>query len=323
MNTRQTLAAAVLAVAMAAGLTPAAAEFPEKPIQVIVPTQQGGSTDVIARIFQDAIQRKGLLSQPLAVVNVPGAGGTVGTRQIKDAAADCYTVGVWHTGLLTAAAMGVTDFDHTAFEIVGATGAIPLGLAVKEPGRFKSIQDVIGEAKAKPDSVKIATNIGLTVHFVPLIFQDLAGVKMRFVQAGGGSKRLQSVLGEHTDIALFSTQEFVSYGPSGLKAVVVFTEKRHPKFPELPTAKELGYDVVWSEVFLWLAPKGSPKACVDTLANALSKAMADPEVQKKFSDQAMEAEFKTGAELAPFLDGLRKRVGAVAAEVKAAQQQKQ
>lgn len=313
---RRSLLAATIVAGLAAAM-PAAAEFPEKPIRVIVPTQQGGSTDVIARIFQEALERRQLLAQPLAVVNVPGAGGSVGTRQVKDAEPDGYTLGVWHSGLLTSAAMGVTEYDHGAFELVAQTGGIPLGLAVKDSSRFKSIADLVAEAKARPDEVKVATNIGLTVHFVPLIFQQEAGVKLRYVQVGGGSKRLQSILGEHTDVAVFSTQEFINYGPSGLRAVLLFADKRHPKLPDLPTARESGWNLDWTETFVWLAPKGTPKDRVDMLAAALRKAFDDPEVVRKYEDQAINATFRTGAELAPVFDDLLARSKAVAAAVKA------
>ncbi len=313
---RATLFAALAALALSA---PAAA-FPEKPIRVIIPTQQGGSTDATARFLQEALQRRNLLPQPLAIVNVPGAGGNVGTRQIKDADPDGHTIGVWHTGLITAAAMGVADYDHNAFELIAATGSIPLGLAVKEGGPIKDVKHLVETAKAKPNEVRIATNIGLTVHFVPLLFEREAGMRMRFVQSGGGSRRLQFVLGDHSDVSLFSTQEFVAYAPSGLKPIVLFTEKRLPRFPDLPTARELGWDVVWSEQMLWLAPKNTPKARIDTILNALKAAMDDPELRKKFEEQMMEPVLLTGPEIKPQLDALRKRADAVAAEVKAAEQ---
>ena len=307
----------VLASAALVGLTiwPAAAEFPEKPIQVVVPTQQGGSTDVMARIFQEAIQRLNLLPQPLVVANVTGAGGTVGTRQIKDAAADGYTIGVWHTGLVTSRAMEVTEYDHDAFEVIAQTGSIPLGLAVRDGAAIQTIEELVSEAGARPDEVRIATNIGLTVHFVPLIFQSEAGIRLRFVQTGGGSRRLQSILGDHTDVAIFSSQEFISYGPSGLKPIVLFADERHPQLPDLPTAKEKGYSLVWDEAFLWLAPKGTPQDVIDALANALETAFADPEVQQKFVEQAMNADFKGGAETTTMLDALRIRATEVAGTI--------
>jgi putative tricarboxylic transport membrane protein len=313
----RTIVKTVLAAVVLAGMAavPAAAEYPEKPIRVIVPTQQGGSTDVMARLFQEAIQRLNLLPQPLVVANVTGAGGTVGTRQIKDSDPDGYTIGVWHTGLVTSRAMGVTEYDHDGFEVIAQTGSIPLGLAVREGGPIQTIEQLVEEARAKPDEVRIATNIGLTVHFVPLVFQEEAGIELRYVQTGGGSRRLQSVLGDHTAVAIFSSQEFISYSPSGLKPIVLFAEERHPKLPDLPTAKEKGYGVIWDEAFLWLAPKGTPQEVIDTLAGALEQAFADPQVQASFEEQAMNADFQGGADTTAMLDALRVRAAEVAAGI--------
>lgn len=292
-----------------------AQEFPSQPVRVIVPTQQGGSTDNIARLFQEAIQRGGHLAQPMVVANVTGAGGTVGTRQVKDADPDGYTLGVWHTGLVTARAMEVTEYDHDGFEVIAQTGSIPLGLAVREGGPFATIEDLVEAAKARPNEIRMATNIGLTVHFVPLIFQDAAGIEFRYVQTGGGSRRLQSVLGEHTDVALFSTQEFLNYAPSGLVPIVLFAEERHPKLPDLPTAQEIGYDVAWDEAFLWLAPVGTPDEVVETIGDALEAAFSDERVQTTFEEQAMKTDFKRRDEATAMLDELRVRATAVAGDI--------
>jgi putative tricarboxylic transport membrane protein len=306
------LATTMLAAAASESL---AQDFPTQPVRVIVPTQQGGSTDNIARLFQEAIQRGGHLAQPMVVANVTGAGGTVGTRQVKDADPDGYTLGVWHTGLVTARAMEVTEYDHDGFEVIAQTGSIPMGLAVREGGPFATIEDLVEAAKASPNEIRMATNIGLTVHFVPLIFQDAAGIEFRYVQTGGGSRRLQSVLGEHTDVALFSTQEFLNYAPSGLKPIVLFAEERHPKLPDLPTAQEIGYDVAWDEVFLWLAPVGTPDDVVDTLGDALEAAFNDERVQTTFEEQAMNTDFKRREEATAMLDELRVRATAVAGDI--------
>ncbi len=89
---------------------------------MIIPIAAGGQTDVVARLLQLTIDKKKLLPQPIVVVNNAAAGGTTGTRQVKDSEADGYTVGMFHMGLLTAPAMGVVDYDHSAFELIGQIG---------------------------------------------------------------------------------------------------------------------------------------------------------------------------------------------------------
>ena len=98
---------------------PLVQSFPDKPIRVIVPTEAGGGHDTIARIFQRAIQEKALLPEKLVIVNIPGAGGAVGTRKIKDAPNDGYTIGIWNpNALISAKLMGITQYDHNDYEII-------------------------------------------------------------------------------------------------------------------------------------------------------------------------------------------------------------
>ena len=124
-----------IAAAVAAATLPMAARgarasgFPEKPIRTIIPIAPGGQTDVLARLLQQTIDKNKLLPQPLVIVNNAAAGGTAGTRTVRDAEADGYTIGMFHMGLLTAPAMGVVDYDHTAFEMIGQVGRTPIGLA--------------------------------------------------------------------------------------------------------------------------------------------------------------------------------------------------
>ena len=148
---------------------PALAAFPEKPVKVIVPTQAGGGMDSVARILQRYFDENDVLGQKLVVVNMEGAGGTIGTRAISEADPDGYTIGMWHEGLVTSNVMGVADFDHDAFELLGVTGYGDLGFGVGKDSPYQTFDALLEAARAEPESVKCATNIGLPVHFVPLM----------------------------------------------------------------------------------------------------------------------------------------------------------
>jgi tripartite-type tricarboxylate transporter receptor subunit TctC len=294
--------------------------YPEKPIRVIVPSAAGGSTDLVARILQLTLERIKGLPQPLAVVNNAAAGGVVGTRTIRDAEPDGYTIGVWHMGLLTAPAMGVVDYDHTAFESVAQVGRIQVGLGVREDSRFRSAKDLIEAAKAQPNTVTVATNIGLLPHFVPLMLANEAGVSFRFVQAGGGALRLKSLLGAHTEVTLFSLSELITFKASGVRPLVLFTDKRNPAAPDIPAVTEAGYRTAFDERILVLAPKGTPADRVKVLADAFRAAMDDPDLVKRFGEQGIERAFLTGPALRTALDEANAQVRAVAEEVKRQQQ---
>jgi tripartite-type tricarboxylate transporter receptor subunit TctC len=279
------VAAAVVAVAgLAAG--PAEAAFPERPVKVVV-------TDILARTFQKALEEHKLLAQPLTVVNVTGAAGSVGLRQILDSAADGYTVGIWHTGLLPAAAMGVVDFDHRAFTLIARLASTELGFAVAGTSPVPDLATLVAQAKARPEEVKNATNIGLSVHFVPLLFERLSGTRFRYVQTGGGSARLASLLGGHTDFSVFSIAEFIGYGAQ-LKPIVLFSEKRNAALPDLPTGRELGFDLVYLEDQYLIGPKGLPAEVVATLRTAFEKALDTPDVVKRYQENQYLRTFTPG-----------------------------
>lgn len=286
---RRTILAAALAIAMPSLALPASA-FPDQPIKVIVPTDPGGAIDGLARVFQKAFETNGILPD-VVVINMAGAGGTIGTRAIKDAEPEGYTIGLWHDGIVTSKAMGVADFDQSDFEIIGATGFADLGLAISSESRFSSFADMLEFAKANPGTVTVAANIGLPVHFVPMLVATEAGADLRYVQVGGGAKRYQSLLGGHTDTALFSTQELIQFQQSGLKPVLMMTEERVEALPDVPTAKELGYDVVSPSQRIWLAPKGTPADRLEVLRNAFREAMEQEEVANQLREFGLNPEF--------------------------------
>ncbi|MCF3936685.1 tripartite tricarboxylate transporter substrate binding protein [Acuticoccus sp. M5D2P5] len=280
-----------LACALALALPLPAFAFPDQPIKVVVPTDPGGAIDGIARVFQKAFETNDFLPSSVVVLNMAGAGGTIGTRAIKDAEPDGYTIGLWHDGIVTSKAMGVADFDQTDFEIIGATGFADLGLAVSQKSDFASFEDMLAFAKENPKTVKVAANIGLPVHFVPMRVATEAGADLRYVQVGGGAKRYQSLLGGHTDTALFSTQELVQFQESGLRPILMLTEERVADLPDVPTAKELGIEVVAPSPRIWLAPKGTPADRLEILRNAFRDAMNDETVAQQLRDFGLNPTF--------------------------------
>jgi tripartite-type tricarboxylate transporter receptor subunit TctC len=300
----------VLTFAAAVGAAPLAgrhawAAYPEKPVRMIIPIAAGGQTDVVARLLQQTIDKRKLLPQPIVAINNAAAGGATGTRQVKDSEPDGYTIGMFHMGLLTAPALGVVDYDHSAFELIGQVGRTPVGLGTLADGRFKTIQDLLAAAKARPETVTVAMNIGLLPHFVPLMFEHDAGAKFRYVQAGGGAVRLRSLLGKHTEVSLFAGPEFVLFKPQGIKPLVMFSEARLPELPDVPTAKEIGIGTVFEERVIAFAPKGTPRDRTAAIAGALRGAMDDPDLVERYKGLGIDRVFIEGEALKGILDGLK------------------
>ena len=310
---RTTLAAAALVLAT---LTPAAAEYPDQPLRIVVPTDPGGSVDGLARIFQRAIEKMDLYPA-VVVVNQPGAGGTIGTRAIKDAAPDGYTIGLWSPGIITSKAMGVVDYDHTAFTVLGGTGLTEIGMGVLNSSPIEDVDQLIQKSKDTPGSVVVATNIGLPVHFIPMMFADAADIEMKFVQIGGGSKRLASILGGHTDTALFSVSEFKQYADSGLRPLFLYGDERDASLPDVPTAKESGIDLTISVFRVWLAPEGIGETEKTKLQEVLKSVLADESVQKELVGQSIDPRWLSAENVSDRLDDMNRRAEPLIAEARA------
>tara|TARA_Y100000814_G_scaffold88704_1_gene59966 strand:+ start:23 stop:979 length:957 start_codon:yes stop_codon:yes gene_type:complete len=286
------------------GLT-AFADYPERPIKVIVPTDPGGSIDTVARTLARVIGENDWLSEKMVVVNQPGAGGTIATRRIKDAPNDGYTIGLWHQGLITSKAMGIVDYDHTAFEILCSSGYSEVGIGTGPKSRIKTYDDLLTESKRSP--IKFSTNIGLPVHLAPMIFANESGVSFRFIQAGGASQRLASVMGSHTELSVFSSLDFSNFKEAGIRPLVFFTEERVDIFPNTPTALEKGIDFQYQTQYFWITPRGVSSEILDTLEIALEKASEDPQTTSYFKTLGLISRFEQSEAIQTSLNKIRDR----------------
>jgi tripartite-type tricarboxylate transporter receptor subunit TctC len=304
----------ILATAAAAMLATATAEaaWPERPIRVIVPFGPGGTSDQIARLFQKAIDENRLLPQPINVVNV-GGHFSVGARQVKDAAPDGYTFMVLHIALMGGEAAGAVDFGHRAFEPVASTSEFCLTPAVRQDAPYASLKDLLTAAREKPDTIVFGVNIGAINHMAAIMMeQAFPGARFRYVQVGGGAENFRQLAGGHTQAAVFSGAEYVSFKDGGARALGWTGPQRQPRLPDLATLKELGLDVEFCVANWWLAPKGTPKEAVDGMATALERAMATPYIKEQLDQRLFDPVFLQGDALARSLEATWVRIEPVA-----------
>lgn len=272
----------------------AEAAYPEKPIKVIVGFKPGGRTDTVARLMAKEIKERNLLPQPLVVVNVPGAGSTIAGRQAIEAKADGYTLIHWHHQMLIANAMGTFEFGPDDFESIGFTGGGSPIWAVHEESPYQSWTDLHTKLKAEPKGLVEVIGIGTIPHFVGALLAKEAGFETRKLAASSGAERSKALLGKHADIALFSAAEYTKWKGGGMRALVFFGPNRVEKIKEVPTAKELGYNVTWANPNWWLAPKGTPQDRIDVLAKAFKAVMDDPKIQTWFVDRVLDPYWTDG-----------------------------
>ncbi len=263
----------------------AAGEFPAKAVKVVIPFGAGGGSDTFSRILQKVINDEELLEHPLVIVNVPGAGGSIGSRRVVQARPDGHTILCLHDGVFTAHHSGKTPFGWKSLSPIIGTGVASEILAVPEDSRFQDLGQLIQEIKDAPDTVIAAANLGAPSHFALLqLGSKVEGGAFRFVQSGGGAKRFAALQGGHADCSTFSVAEYQQFRASGLKALCVFTKDRHPAIPDVPTASELDIPFVSSLMQYWWAPKGTPQDRIDVLVAALEKAMQHEFAQQRLAE---------------------------------------
>lgn len=295
---------------------PVQADYPERPIKVVVPFAIGGMSDATARLFQMAFQEHDLLPQPLTIINMDGGGATIGSRAVKEAEADGQTVMLMHLALLSAEALGVADYGAEAFEPVAQTGSSCLILATKNDSPYQTLEDLFEAARARPNEITEAVNIGAVVHIASLILADPAGVSFRYVQSGGGGKRIQDLAGGHVETAMFSTAEFKSFEALGIRGLALLDDERHPDLPDIPTAAEQGYDVSFCVENWWFAPKGTPAQHVEVLADAFEAAMATDDIRDAFREYTITPTFMRGEALAAHIAEVETAIVAAAEKAK-------
>lgn len=302
--------AILIAAAAALPFSAQAADFPTKPIKIVVPFPPGGQGDVFTRMVLQAIDANKLSPVPFVVINKPGAGASIGSRFVKDAKPDGYTLLALHQTLITSQIMGVTDYGIDAFKPVAETHNTCILWASSKKGNYASFADVVGASKAKPNSVKVGTSVGTISHFSGLMMAGAAGIKVNHVNVGGGKNRVRGLLGGHIDLAELVVAPVIRKN-SGLQAVVYMGPKRHPKIPNVPTAQELGHDAIACLNNWWLAPKGTPDAVVAALAGILKKVVEETDLKKSVAARGQQAEFFTGAALQARIDDSVKRLSAL------------
>ncbi len=296
--TWQTVVAALAVVLTSCQTKSTELTYPARPIKVVVPFAAGGGSDTFARILKRAIDDEGLLEQPLVILNVDGAGATIGSRRVKNAPADGYTLLNVHEALITAKHSGKVAYGPEAFEPIAGTGEVGLVVAVADGSPYGDLTQLVTTALKKPDSVVFSANLGAPSHFVGLLLEKHSpGARFRYTQTGGGAKRFAALVGGHIDVSAFSIAEYLQFAPAGLRALAFLGSQRHPSAPDVPTAIEQGVEMTFSNIHVWWAPKGVSEQKISKIAEALRQAMDSPATREALAKIHTDPLFIDGPEL--------------------------
>ena len=293
---------ALAAATLAATGTPAWAQaqnFPAKPITLIVPFPAGGSTDRHMRLLAELAGKQ--LGQPIIVDNKPGAGGTLAPGAMaRTAKADGYTITQFPMSMLRMAHMQktawnpLTDFSY----IIGVSG-YTFGFTVRSDSPYKSFNDYIAAARKSPGAVDYgSTGAGTSPHLLMEELAENAKVQLNHVPFKGNANLQQALLGGHVSAQSDATgwDKYVDGGQ--MRLLLTFGEKRTQRWPEVPTAKELGYGVVSTSPYGLAGPKGMDPAVVRKLHDAFKKAMDDPRHVEVLRQLNQDAWYRSGADYA-------------------------
>lgn len=286
MNRLKTSFLTTLAVGLLALAAPVRAAWPDKPVELIVTFAPGGGTDTTARTLRPYLEK--YLGATIVVVNKPGASGETGLTAIAEAKPDGYTLGmVNYPGIFTLPIERKTRFSLDSFELIANLVADPSAFTVRQDSPFHIVKDVIDYATANPSVLTVGSSgVSTDDHFAMLLFQRATGVKLTHVPFAGSNPIRTAVLGGHIAIAGINAGEMMPYRDR-LRILGQMNEQRSPLIPEVPTFREQGVDVLMSTERGIVGPKGLPKDILDRVAEAVDKAVHDPE----FVDKTTKAQF--------------------------------
>jgi tripartite-type tricarboxylate transporter receptor subunit TctC len=267
------LTAALAGVALCA-FASAHAAYPERPIKMIVPWAAGGDTDNIFRPFAPALQ-KALGGATVVIANVGGASGTVGAREAKGAPPDGYTLYAVHDYIHSTYYIGITDVNYWDFEPICLISATPSIVTASPKTKWTSMKELVDDAKARPSQISVGATLGSTSHFFPALVEKAAGMKFKYISYDGLAQRMNAILGGHIDLTDGNLTQKGKVDAGQLKFLAIATEQRSPELPNVPTLKELGYNVIYSVSRGLLAPKGTPADVLAKLEGACSVASKD------------------------------------------------
>ena len=269
----------------------AQADYPDKPIKLIVPFPPGGTSDVMGRMLADELGK--ILKQPMVVENIGGAGGVIGIERATKMPADGYTL--IQTGVgQSAVAHGleplpkynsVTDFIHLTQLHSG-----PNVLVVNVNTPYKSLNEVIAFAKANPGKLDYGYTNAASGHMAMELFKQTTGIFMTGIPYRGGGPMLTDLLGGTIPMMFINQDAALPYVKAGkLRALAVTSAKRNALYPEVPTIAESGYKgfeaMSWSGVSV---VKGTPAPIVAKLEAAVVQAMSSPQIKQRLESVGFE-----------------------------------
>ena len=282
MNTKRMKNSLVVLLVFAIMLSAAGtvfAAYPERSVKIIIPWSVGGMTDVLTRPIAKWLED--YFDVPFVVENKPGGSGIIGSLLIENAVADGYVFGTTSMSTVSAQYVSPVYPKMENVEPLAQAITIPATVTVNADSPWKTLEEYVSYAKANPGKIKNSNSgIGASAHISAIVFEDKAGIELNHIPYVAYAEAVVALLGGHVDSTNIPLPDVAPHIEAGkLRMLAIASNERHPDFPDVPTLKELGIDVVMGNYSGFVAPKGITKEQIKVLEEGIGKALQDPEIR--------------------------------------------
>ena len=299
-----------------AAFSATAADYPDKPIEMVAWASAGGGSDLMCRTFAKAAE--GVFPQPIYVVNKPGGGGAVGMAYVQGKPADGYTLlGVTNNLVFTPLTKPDLNYDAKDFTPIIMWGFDAKCVAVSADGPYKTIEDFVKAAKENPGKIKIGTfGLGTDDHIVGILLGKAAGVEFGYVPFDSGGEQTAALLGGHIAAQITEVNEVSAQVEAGkIRIIAVATDKRLEGLPDVPTMTEKGWDVVVPKFRGLMVKKGTPEPIVQYLITHSLETVKTPIFKDYLKKNLIEPSYATGEEFGNIVMKQQEQFGAILKEL--------
>lgn len=295
------LTAALVAALLPAAPSPGRADdYPSKPITMIVPFPAGGRTDVIGRVIGQYLQNA--IGKPVSVVNKPGASSVLGSNEVAESKPDGYMIGFFSTSAVTAQYTVPTPLSLSKFELIAIVNADPAAIAVNESSKWKTLKELVADAKKQPNALKIGMIPGASAQIFAAGFARAAGVDLISVPFKGDADGAIALAGGHIDIHVAVPVSYKSLVASKkVRILAVASDARSDLYGNLPTYRENEVPLSINAFHGVFVPVGTPAPVKAKIAEALKATMSNPELQNRLNDIGAAGVFLMGDEAKAYL----------------------
>ena len=275
--------------------------FPKKQVNLIIQAAAGGESDSTGRLIGQVMGEK--LGVPVVCSNKTGASGAVAFQYVREQPADGYTIGVCPAEISMVNALGLSDVIPDDMDFLGGACETPSAIIVSAKAPYKTLKEFVDYCKTNPGKVVDATSgAGSTMHVGSEVFAQAVGIQFSYIPFDGSGPAITAVMGGHADVAVIGVMGAATGIDSGdLRVLAILGDERSASFPDIPTAKEQGYDVKYTTWVGFYGPKGLPADVKSTLEAAVKAGVEGAPYTKFAKERGLAVKYRNSEDFTKFV----------------------